>query len=81
MNAPDQLPDLRTVGVVLALPEPDAGVDEQAVRDDVSRLIGTMSDLARRARIELVIEYREEEVGSLDGSDRDGRFVEDFFGE
>jgi hypothetical protein len=80
VSAPDQLPALRSVGMLLALPEPEADVDEQAVRYDVSRLVGTMSDLARRARIEFVVEYREEEVGSLDGSDRDGRFIEDFFG-
>jgi hypothetical protein len=80
VTAPDQLPALRSVGVLLELPEPGGDVDEQAVRDDVSRLIATMSDLARRARIEFVIEYRAEEVGSLDGSDRDGRFIEDFFG-
>ena len=81
MIDPDDLPAVRSVGVVLALPEPDGGTDEQAVRDDVAQLIGAMSDLARRAQIEFVIEYREEEIGWLDGSDRDGRFIETFFGE
>jgi hypothetical protein len=81
MFDPDDLPAVRSVGVLLALPEPAAGTDEQAVRDDVAQLIGAMSELARRSHIEFVIEYREEEVGSLDGSDRDDRFIAAFFGE
>jgi hypothetical protein len=39
-----------------------------------------MSDLARRAQLAFVIEYREEEVGFLDGSARDDRFLTDFSG-
>jgi hypothetical protein len=77
---PEELPALRTVGVLLALPEPESDVDEQAVREDVTRLIRTMSDLARRAQLAFVIEYREEEVGFLDGSARDDRFLTDFSG-
>ena len=47
VNTHDDLPALRSVGVLLPLPEPADAVQEQAVRDDVSQLIGAMSDLAR----------------------------------
>jgi hypothetical protein len=80
VNSPDDLPVLRTVGVVLALPDP-GNADEDAVRSDVAALVEAMSDLAQRAEIEFVVEYRDEAVGFLDGGARDARFVVDFFGD
>jgi hypothetical protein len=80
-TGPDDLPSLRTVGVSMALPEPEDTCDENEVRRDMAALVGAMSDLANRARIEFVVEYREEAVGFLDGGDGDARFVADFFGE
>jgi hypothetical protein len=78
--SPDQSPTLRTAGVVMDLPEPEAGVDEQAIRDDVSALVSAMSSLARRHRMEFSVEYREEQIGFLDGGEHDARVVPDFFG-
>jgi hypothetical protein len=62
------------------LPEPGEGVDEEAIRHDVSALVSAMSSLARRHRLELSVEYREEQIGFLDGGERDARVVPDFFG-
>jgi hypothetical protein len=81
VTSPEQLPVLRTVGVVMALPDVEAGVDEGAVRQDVAGLVESMSGLARRAAIELVVEYRDEAVGFLDGGAEDALFVADFFGD
>jgi hypothetical protein len=81
VTSQDDLPVLRTVGVVLALPEPEDGVDEYAVRQDVVALAEAMSGLARRAGIEFVVEYRNEAVGFLNGGAGDARFVADFFGD
>jgi hypothetical protein len=78
--SPGQSPTLRTAGVVMDLPEPEAGVDEQAIRDDVSALVSAMSSLARRHGMEFSVEYREEQIGFLDGGEHDPRVVPDFFG-
>ena len=51
------------------------------MRRDVEQLIESMSAFARRDGIEFVVEYRGEAVGFLDGSLRDGRVVQAFFGE
>jgi hypothetical protein len=81
VTAPGDVPVLRTVGVVVALPDTDEGADENAVRHDVTAIVDSMSGLARRAGIEFVVEYREEAVGFLDGGVGDARFVADFFGD
>jgi hypothetical protein len=81
VTSPDDRPVLHTVGVVLALPEADDGVYEDALRHDVAALVETMSGLARRAGIEFVVEYRNEAVGFLDGGAGDARLVADFFGD
>ena len=81
MTQPGDLPVLRTVGVVVALPDTDEGADNDAVRHDVAALIDSMSGLAQRAGIEFVVEYREEAVGFLDGGVDDARFVASFFGD
>ena len=75
------LPVLRTVGVVVVLPDADVGAQENAVRHDVATLIDGMSELSRRAGIEFVVEYREEAVGFVDGGVGDARFVAAFFGD
>jgi len=80
-TAPGDLPVLRTVGVVVALPDTDEGADEDAVRRDVAAVVDGMSGLARRAGIEFVVEYREEAVGFLDGGVGDAHFVTDVFGD
>jgi hypothetical protein len=74
-------PQLRKIGVALDLPDPAHGLDEQAVRADLTALVAAVSNLAREAAIEFVIEYREEAVGFLDGGPRDTRFLADYFGE
>jgi hypothetical protein len=81
VTRPGDLSSLHTVGVCMALPEPEDTGDENAVRRDVAALIGAMSDLAKRAGIEFVVEYREEAVGLLDGGNGDARFVTGFFGD
>jgi hypothetical protein len=81
VTAPGDLPVLRTVGVVLELPDTDEGADEDAIRRDVAALIDGMSSAAERAAIEFVVVYREEAVGFLDGEADDARFVADFFGD
>jgi hypothetical protein len=81
VTEPGDLPVLRTVGVVMPLPDTDHGADESAVRDDLAALINDMSGLARRAGIEFVVEYRQEAVGFLDGGAGDARFVAEFFGD
>ena len=79
-TGPDDMPELRTVGVALTLPDPDDEIDELAAQKDVAALIGGMSSLAERNALGLVVEYRGEEVGALDGGPGDSRFVADFFG-
>ena len=81
VTTPGELPALRTVGVVIELPDTDEGADEDAVRSDVTALVEAFSDLARRAKIEFVVEYREEAIGFLDGGPEDPRFVAAFFGD
>jgi hypothetical protein len=81
VTQPGDLPVLRTVGVVVALPDTDEGADEDAVRHDVVALVDSMSGLAQRAGIEFVVEYGEEAVGFLDGGVGDARFVASFFGD
>jgi hypothetical protein len=71
---------LRTAGVVVTLPEPEDAVEEDAVRRDVTELVHAMSELARDAGIEFVIEYAEEAVGFLHGGAEDRRFLTGFFG-
>jgi hypothetical protein len=81
VTGPDDLPLLRTVGVCMALPEPEDTGDENAVRRNVAALVGAMSELAKRAGIEFVVEYREEAIGFLDGGAGDARVVTGFFGD
>jgi hypothetical protein len=81
VTGPDDLSSLRTVGICMALPEPEDTAHESTVRRDVAALIGAMSDLAKRTAIDFVVEYREEAVGFLDGGVGDARFVADFFGD
>jgi hypothetical protein len=78
---PDDLPAIRTVGLVVALPDPEHGAGERAVRHDVTQLVDSISSLARRAGLGFVVEYREEEIGFLDGGPLDGRFLGEFFGD
>jgi hypothetical protein len=77
---PDDLPTLRTVGVCIALPEPEPSTPEADVRRDVAALVDAMSQLAKRAGIEFAVEYREEQLGFLDGGPADVRVVDSFFG-
>jgi hypothetical protein len=77
---PDDLPMLRTVGVCIALPEPERTTTEADVRRDVAALVEAMSQLARRAGIEFAVEYREEQIGFLDDGPADVRVVDSFFG-
>jgi hypothetical protein len=81
VTTPDDLPILRTVGVLIPLPDAEDGADEAAVRRDVAGLVESMSGLARRAGIEFVVEYGEEAVGFLDGGAGDARWVAGFFGD
>jgi hypothetical protein len=81
VTGPNDLSSLRTVGVSIALPEPEDTGDENAVRRDFAALIQAMSDLARQTGIEFVVECREEAVGFLDGGAGDARFVANFFGD
>ena len=80
-TGPDDVPELRTVGVALMLPDPGDHVDEVAIRRDVAALIDGMSSLAERGALEFVVQYREEEVGFLGGGPGDTRFVAEFFGD
>ena len=80
VTAAGDLPVVRTVGVVVALPDPAEDVDEEAVRADVTALVAAVSTLARQAMIEFVVEYREETIGFLDGGPRDARVVASFLG-
>jgi hypothetical protein len=79
-DSPDESPVLRTAGVVMELPEPGEGIDEQVMRSDVDALVSAMSSLAKRHRIEFSVEYREEQIGFLDGGEHDARVVPNFFG-
>ena len=83
MNTPakDDLPVLRTVGIVVALPDTGERAEEDAIRHDVTALIKGMSDLARRAAIEFIVEYREEAIGFLDGGISDAGLIANFFGD
>lgn len=82
VTSPDHLPELRTVGVAIELPEPgDAHADEDAIRRDVSALAPSVSDLAERAGLEFVVEYREEAIGFLDAHTGADEFVAAFFGD
>jgi len=77
---PDDLPTLRTVGVCVALPEAEQTAAEADVRHHVAALVQGMSQLAKRAGIEFAVEYREEQIGFLDGGPADARVVDSFFG-
>jgi hypothetical protein len=66
---------LRTVGLALALPEPGESRYEDVVRRDVERLIMATSTLAAKAGVELVVEYREEQIGWLDGGPEDAAVI------
>jgi hypothetical protein len=79
-DPPDESPILRTAGVVMELPEPGEGIDAQAMRSDVDALVSAMSSLAKRRRMEFSVEYREEQIGFLDGGEQDARVVPNFFG-
>jgi hypothetical protein len=79
-STPDDFSALRTVGVCMNLPDPDGPIDEAAVRRDVAALFEAMSSLAAQVGIEFAVEYREEEVGVLDGGPADARVAGDFFG-
>ena len=81
VNVSGDLPAIRTVGIAMTLPDPAAGADEQAVRNDVSRLVALMSRFAATYGVELVAEYANEEIGYLDGGEDDRRVVGHFFGE
>ena len=80
VSGEDDLPAIRTVGVYMELPEPGEPADEATVRRDVAALIESMATCAAQTRIELAVEYREEEIGLLDGSPSDARIVEQFLG-
>lgn len=77
---PDDLPTLRTVGVSIALPEAEPTAAEAGVRHDVAAVVQAMSQLAKRTGIEFAVEYREEQIGLLDGGPADARVVDSFFG-
>jgi hypothetical protein len=81
VTAPEDLPEVRTVGVALSLPEPENAADEDAVQRDVAALVESMSDLTRGAGIEFAVKYREEAIGFLDGGPSDARVLADFFGD
>ena len=78
---PDDLPVVRTVGVVMPLPEPDDPEDEPAVRRDVEALVRNVWEFGRQEAIDFVIEYREEEVGYLNERDDADHFLKGFFGD
>jgi hypothetical protein len=80
VSGEDDLPAIRTAGAYVELPEPGEAPDEAAVRRDVAALIESMSALAAETSIELAVEYREEEIGLLDGGPGDGKLVEGIFG-
>ena len=81
VTAREDLPAIRTVGVMMTLPEPEQTGDDGAVRRDVAALLASMSELARRAGIEFAVEYREEAIGFLDGGADDTRVLAEFFGD
>jgi hypothetical protein len=80
MYGPDDPPTLRTVGVCITLPEPQRTTTEPDVRREVAAFVEAMSQLAKRAGIEFAVEYREEQIGFLDGGPADVRVVDSFFG-